>query len=576
MLRTTKLVVVFGIIALFANTAEAASLFFTPQMGEFGVGKEISVDLKIDSEGVGLNAAQATIRFPKDTLTVKSIDKTNSTFNFWLEEPTFSNEDGVISFVGGTPFGVSGASLSVMHIVFTSKGSGAAPLTILDAAISASDGSGTNILSKTNNAVFTISPTTSTPTPVSPTISTATTTRVVAPLVVVPPTQIVRTPAPASGLPEQPKVHVSLYPDPTEWYNTSDIFTVAWDLPLDVSGIATALNKQPNYTPIKDEGLFDSKMFDALADGVWYIHVQFKNKSGRGITAHYRLAVDTKPPLPFEITSSEGEKSDNPTPSLTFKASDALSGIREYRMSIDGGDWLKIPVKDFTGSYKLVNQNPGKHHIVIQAVDNAGNSIENTFDNEVLPLALPTFTFSTEKLFSDEAMGLSFKGTALPSTHILFLLKKGTSRIAGETLPVDAQGNWEYTFNESLRNGTYTASIQNTDARGALSLLVTAPEIKVTGRYTNLLIFLFIVLIGALGGGYWIHRMRRTRTTLRIEMAERDASNVFNMIKTDIQKLQDAQKTATTADDEFIADKLKKSVEKMGSYIKSEIGRAKE
>ncbi|KKT29906.1 MAG: hypothetical protein UW17_C0029G0001, partial [Candidatus Nomurabacteria bacterium GW2011_GWD1_44_10] len=41
-------------------------------------------------------------------------------------------------------------------------------------------------------------------------------------------------------------------------------------------------------------------------------------------------------------------------------------------------------------------------------------------------------------------------------------------------------------------------------------------------------------------------------------------------------KLEDAQKTPTPADDEFIADKLKKNVEKMGSYVKNEIGRAKE
>lgn len=542
---------------LFANTANAASLFFTPGNGEFGLNKEISVDLKIDTEGAGINAGQATLRFPKDILTVKSISKNDSAFNFWLEEPTFSNETGVISFVGGTPYGISGASIQVLHIVFTTKSSGTAPISIVDAAVTSSDGTGSNVLSKTNEASFTVSPTK------------------VAAVVVVPPTQIVREVAPASGLPTKPVLSVPLYSDPILWYGHSDIFTASWALPQDISGVATETNKQPNYSPKSSEGLFDSKMFGALSDGTWYLHVRFRNSMGWGGTTHYRIAVDTKPPLPFDIISSESEVSDNPTPTIIFKTNDALSDIKEYSLRIDTEDLVNIPAKDFKGSYQLPSQNPGKHHLVVQAIDNAGNSIEDELNYEILPLVAPTFTFSTEKLFSDEAMGLSFKGIALPSTEIIFILKKGDARIASESVKVDAIGNWEYTLNESLRNGNYIASIQNKDARGALSLVVNAPEIHVTGRYTNLLIALFVVLVGALCVGYWIYRKRRERTALRIEMAERDTANVFNMIKTDVQKLQDAQKTGTTADDEFIAEKLKKSVEKMGTYIKNEIGRAK-
>lgn len=554
-----KFGIMFGLVALFANTAEAASLFFTPGTGEFGLNKEIAVDLKIDSEGVGINAGQATIRFPKDILEVKSIDKTDSTFDFWLEDsPTFSNMEGVISFIGGKQgYGVSGASLQILHIVFTSKGSGLAPVTITDAAITASDGTGTNVLSKTLEAAFTISGTT-----VAATIT--------------PPTQIKREPVVPSGLPIKPVLNVPLYGNPGEWYDNSNIFTASWTLPLDISGVATAINKQPAYSPSESEGLFDNKMFSALSDGIWYLHARFKNDIGWGVTTHYRLAVDTKPPLPFEITSSESETTDNPTPTFTFKASDALSGIREYRVRVDNENWTTISGKDFKGSYKLTNQNPGKHHLLIQAVDNAGNSIENSLDYETLPLESPTFTFATDKLFSDEAKGLSFKGTALPSTEILFLLKNGNALIAESTVAVNAQGNWEYTFSDPLRNGRYMASIQNKDARGALSLVVTSGEIQVTGRYTNTIIILLVVLVSALVGGYWFYKARRERTALRVQVAERDTANVFKMIETDIDKLNKARGTETPADDEFITQKLGENVKKMGSYIKDEIGRAKE
>lgn len=561
MLRTIKFGILFGSIALFANTASAASLFFVPATGEFGVGSKIVVDLKIDSEGVGLNAAQATIRFPKDTITVESIDKTGSTFNFWLEEPTFSNEDGVISFVGGTPYGISGASVQVVRIVFTSKGSGSAPITIADAAVTASDGSGTNILSKTNDVAFTISPTTTTTTtPIVPT-----------------PTQITREPAPASGLPTKPALTIPLYPAETEWHNVSNIFTVSWELPRDISGARTALNKQPNFIPDeKSEGLFDNETFNALSDGTWYIHVRFENNIGWGPVAHYRIAVDTQPPLPFEVTSSESETSDDPAPTFAFKASDALSGLGEYRLKIDNENWIIVPAKDFKGSYQLPLQNPGKHHLVIQAVDRASNSIENTVDYETLPIVAPTFTFVTDTLFSEEAKGLTVKGTALPSTEILLSLKMGDATIVSSTIPVDTNGNWEFTISDPLRNGRYVASIQNRDARGALSLVVNSTEIQVKGKYTNVIIVSFIILAGSLFGGWWFYKTRRERTTLRLGVAESDAAKVFKMIEADVEKLNRARETPTTLDDEFAIQKMEENVKKMGGYIKEEIKRARE
>lgn len=562
MMRIVKFGIVCGMISFFASTASAASLFFVPGTGEFGLEKEIVADLKINSDDAGINAAQATIRFPKDMLEVKSIDKTDSTFNFWLEEPTFSNEEGIISFVGGTPYGVSGASLQTLRITFATKSSGVAPVTIIDAAITASDGNATNVLSKTNDAAFTIAP--------------ATVAATITPLTVTPPTQIKREPEAASGLPAKPAVKVSLYPDPVEWHNRSNIFTVAWELPRDISDVATALNRQPNYAPTESEGLFDSKVFSALPDGVLYLHLRFKNNIGWGPATHYRLAVDTNVPIPFEITSSESGSSDNPTPSFNFKTSDALSGLREYRIRTDDESWTVIPFKGFKGSFKLPNQNPGKHRLTIQAVDNAGNSIEGTTDYEILPLPSPTFSFITETLFSEEAKGLTAKGTAMPSTEILLSLKRGDAVVKGSVIPVNVQGNWEFTFGDPLRNGSYIVSIQNKDSRGALSLVVNSPEISVAGKYTSTIILSFIVLFGAIVGGWWFYKTRRERASLRLDIAESDATKVFKMIEADVEKLKKADTTPTPADDQFIAQKLGENVKKMGAYIKEEIKRAKE
>lgn len=556
-LKTIIVSAMFGVCALAAQSASAASLFFVPSTGEFALSKEIVADLKIDSEGIGVNAAQATIRFPSDMLEVKSIDKTDSAFSFWLEEPSFSNADGAITFIGGTPYGVSGASIHVLRVTFISKGSGIAPITFSDAAVTASDGSGTNILSKTSDASFTISPIKEIP-------------------VITPPTKIIREPAPASSLPVQPVVRISLYPDPTGWHNISNVFTAAWDLPRDISTVGTALNKQPDYEPRETEGLFDNKMFQALSDGVWYLHVRFKNKVGWGLPAHYRLAIDTKTPLPFEITTQESGETDNPAPTLSFKADDALSGIAVYQVRIDAQDWIILPSSGFTGAYTLPPQDPGDHHITVRAADYAGNSIENSISIKTLPIASPAFTFVTNSLFSNETRGLSLRGTALPSTDILLALKQGDVIITEHIVPVDANGNWEFIYSAPLRNGIYKATIQNKDARGARSLIVDSPEIRVTGKYTNMIIGFIIVLIGTLIGGLLLYRKRRERTRLRLEVAQSDVSKIFKIIESDVEKLQQAQKTPTPADDEFTVEKLKQDTEKMGSYIKKEIDRAKE
>lgn len=573
-----KLSIIMGTIALFAHTAEAASLFLVPSTGEFRTGSTITVDLKIDSEGSGLNAAQATLRFPKETLQVTAVEKTNSAFSFWLEEPTYSNEDGVISFTGGTPYGISGASIQVLKITFTSKGSGTAPITIVDAAVTASDGSGTNLLSKTGSASFTISPTAALPTPTTGTAA--------VPAIPVP-KQIVREAAPASGLPIKPTIMVPLYPDGTEWYNATNVFNTRWTLPPDVSGVAAVLNKQPGFTPGESEGLFENKSFPALSDGIWYLHIRFKNNIGWGPVAHHRIAIDTQPPLPFELTSLEGDKSDTPSITLNFKTSDALSGLREYHIKINGNEWRVIPVQNFTGSYTVPVENPGKHRIVVMAHDLAGNGVENSIEQETIPLPSPTFTFVTSTVFTDEPTGINLKGTALPNTTVLISLKKGDARVASSTVTSDTYGNWEYIFSDILRSGNYIANIQNKDARGALSLIVDSPKISVSEKpifqfgpvvltKQGAIIILILLILGGLGGGRWFYKTRRERTALRIEVAENDAAKVFKMIETDIDKLDKARSTATTVDDEFIAQKMREDLKKMGTYVKKEIGKAKE
>lgn len=553
-------------MGVFSLPAHAATLFISPPSSEVGVRERLALDLKIDSNGVSLNAAQATIRFPKDILEVVSVEKTGSAFSFWLEEPNFSNTDGIISFIGGTPYGVSGGAIQILKIIFTAKGSGNGIIALTDAAITASDGSGTNILSKTADAAFTAAIKKETPKTL---------------------TEITRTPIPTGTLPVKPVVSVPLYPNQAIWYNVTSPFHVNFDLPLDVIGVNTILNMTPTYLPPqKSEGLFDNKIFPLLRDGIWYLHVRFQNDRGWGPTAHYRLAVDTQPPLSFEATVTEGEATDNPTPTVQFKTSDTLSGLNEYQIYIEGTDAITIPIAAFNGLFELPLQAPGKRHITVKALDHAGNSIEDSLELEIVPIASPVITFVTQELFSDEEKGLSVKGASLPATDILLTVHRKGALIADGIARADEKGNWEFTFDQSLRNGNYILTAKSRDARGALSLSVEAPGIRVQSKPIiqigalqlgkgGAIVLLLLTIVAGFGGGFLFYKKKQETLSLRLSFVGAEISKIFQLIQEDVERLHGAMHTSATADDEYAIQRLKEHVRTLESYLRKGVEKIK-
>lgn len=570
------IVILVGIIALsIFSFAHAATLYLTPVSSEIGVGEKMTIELRVDSEGVSFNAAQAVIRFPKDTLEVTALDKTGSALNFWLEEPQFSNTEGVVSFTGGTPYGISGGAVEILKIEFQAKGTGSGTLSLTEAAITAADGSGTNILAKMNDAVIAVIPQRVIP-------------KVPEPQQKIPePEQIVREPVPSGELPLKPVLTIPLYPEESHWYNLVSQFTAAWTLPPDISGVSTALNKHPNSVPSEQsEGLFDNKTFVALQDGIWYLHVRFKNNVGWGPIAHYRLAIDTQPPLGFKANILEGEKTDNPAPTVQFQTSDALSGLKEYQIKIGDSDFTQISTENFTGVFKSPLQVPGKRKIIVKAIDQAENSIENSVDIEILPITSPTITFVTRELFSDEEKGLNAKGTALPGINVLLAVRRNNALVANSTISADEKGNWEFTFDQSFKNGQYILTAQSQDERGALSLVVESSGVRIKskpiiqiGKFQlgteGALIFLLVIIAGGFGGGIWFYKKRQGKLALRLLVVQTDLVKVFKLIQDDVEKLQQAIKTPAEVDDEFIIKRLRENIKKMEGYLKKEIEKLK-
>ena len=550
------------IILGFSNVASAATFSIITNKDTYAVSDQFNADIKIDSQDVGVNAGQATIKFSPAILQVVSIDKTSSVFNFWLEEPKFDNATGEITFIGGASGGLIGKSLQVIRVVLKAKGLGQSDFIFTDGAVTASDGSGTNVLSAMEKATVNIVATTAG----TSTIQT-----------------IERTPIISDTVPGKPSVKVPLYPDPTQWYNTSSKFTANWTLPSDISAVATLLNKNPTSNPTDSKGIYNNETFSALSDGIWYLHVRFYNNIGWSVTNHYRLAIDTVPPSTFEIKFSDGLSSNNPTPIVTYQANDQLSGVANYYIQLDSNEAINTDLK----SYTLLPQTPGKHIIKIGAEDRAGNKVENTAQFEILPIDSPKIFFVSTSVFVGEG-GLLINGSSLAKASIILNVRdQKDNLIYNFVTNADDSGNWAMQIDSPLKKGTFYIEVLAKDSREALSLPIKSDLISVKERpimviwgfsvtYIQLVIFLVVILIGGLATGWYANVLINSQQERKILISQRDVSAGFNVIKKDVEraikkwqdgKLEDYELTEI----EFILKNINEKIEKLQKYIISGI-----
>jgi hypothetical protein len=371
-----KISIIVTVLLLFAfRLADAATLFLTTDNQRPSVGDTVSVNVRIGSDQT-VNAVQGTLYYPRDIFDVKQVIRSSSIFDIWLREPSVNSSTGEISFLGGSTNDYSGNSMQVLTVVFGTRGSGNGTMGFKDAVVAAGDGTGANILTSSTVMLFTATASGQTAPPPPPQGQATTTVTVpLPPIVQVPPpapVQIVRPAAPAAKLPVMPSVVVALYPEQAKWYNTVGNFLAQWQLPADVSAVATAVNQNPNFEPTDSEGLFDNKTFGAIGENIWYLHVRFKNSIGWGPVSHYRIAIDTTPPFDMAAKVNEGTVAGAPSPTVQFSAQDQPSGVGFYNVLVDGN----MAGSTTSTSFMLPSLSFGVHQIFVQAVDYAGNVIE--------------------------------------------------------------------------------------------------------------------------------------------------------------------------------------------------------
>jgi len=525
-----------GAFVLLAEVTLAASLSLSPGTGVYTSGTTFSVNVRVNTQGGAINAAEGTLKFNPNELSVLSVNRSNSIFNLWVEEPAFSNSAGSISFSGGSPAGYTGSGGTVMSVTFRAAGAGSPRVSFTNGSVLANDGRGTNVLTAMNGGSFTVQAQSSAPAP-------EVITEYVAP----------------ANTPSAPTVTSQTHADPGAWHSSKSA-TLAWSLPADITAVRTGLNTNPTSIPTKVyEDPINSISLDELDEGVSYFHIQFQNADGWGRVTHYRLAVDSQKPTSVEISQPEDANLANPVQELTVVANDETTAVNRFLVKIDDKEPVEITRETASGTLQLPALKPGYHTVIVEAFDEAGNSVIASYSLTILSFDKPVFTnYPTE--MNEEVIPV-IEGLTRPNSEVEVFVKKVGGEPNQYTLQSDAEGVFTFIPEGTFSTGVYELSAQATDEYGAQSAVSDVVRIAVQQpgylRVGSLIVSVLsvivpmVILIGLLVVGtiYLLAYVRRFKKKVGIESVEaleilhKEFSQLQKTMRTEEKAMQSSRKT---------------------------------
>ena len=377
------LMMLFGISALpHQSFAQSSQMYPAPSKSSVTVGDTVSVPIIINPNGESIDTVRAVVSYSADIVQITNFSQ-GSTFPGTSPRSSYDNQTGLLDW-GGFTTASGGVNYAGTFGTITFKAIKAGTATITVTASSHLISSGQESLATRGSANIVVKGTT-TPTPPAPTPTT-------------PPTETpTPTTPPTVGAPKAPYVYSATHPDQDKWY-TSNKVAVNWSLEKGVTGVSMLMDKLPWTDPgPMSDGLFSSHTYLNVADGISFFHVKTRNEKGWSLVSHYRIKIDTTVPAVTEFNQIPSTVSTQAR--LNIVASDTLSGMKEYTVSIDGGEKTKW-VDDGSHIYTTPDLEPGTHTIVLTVVDAAGNStdITKTITIEapkIIPTTTATVTFAS-------------------------------------------------------------------------------------------------------------------------------------------------------------------------------------
>jgi hypothetical protein len=405
------------VIAPTIGHAGGAGLAVSPGLVKTNAGQSFSVTIQVNANEA-INAASGTVSFPDNILSATSISQGGSIFTLWTVSPTVAGN--TIPFGGGLASPGFSGSGKLFTINFKAKGNGSGTISISGGQVLANDGHGTNVYTGASSSSITV----------APNLSGAT-------------------------------ISSSSHPDQNKWYKGRNV-SLSWSKPSGVASFNYTFGKSGS-TPLKSGSTSSNSLsISDVADGSWTFSLT-AIFSGDQKQSSFRVQIDNVAPEKFDVKVTQASSTD-PFPVLTYEATDALSGIDHYEITVDKDD----PISTSEKTLKLPKQRPGKHHVTVKAVDKAGNSTEATAEFTLEGFPGPVITDISR--FVAVLQPVQLTGTALYGTtiHLFvddkqaaeFTVKENLSdhqrQTADRDLKDDQNVEWSYYYKGSLLPGKHS------------------------------------------------------------------------------------------------------------------------
>jgi len=327
------LVFVSWLLIIAPKDAQGAEIYFWPADIDTYVGDTIVGELRINTEGVDINAAEIEIVF--DNFEILGISTGGGIFTIFSKAPEI--EGNMISLEGASPGGFSGDGV-VGRITIEAKNQGGASVKTTKSVVYLNDGLGTALNARTRDATF----------------------------------------AAQTKPQDLPQLFSQNYPEEGRWYNRLFI-GVSWEV-KEGKEYSYVLSRDINEIPddIPDEPVGDIRL-TTEEDGIFYFHLTECVASGLvyecGPKVTRTFFKDTKAPEPFEVFLASAEGVYGGKKFISFTTTDESSGISRWEV-FENGQWYTAQ-----SPYVLKNQDDIKE-IKVRATDNAGNQITSVWKNE--------------------------------------------------------------------------------------------------------------------------------------------------------------------------------------------------
>ena len=344
--------------------ARAVTLYLLPQSQTIYQGDTFLVEVKLDTEGEEINTVEGYLNFPQDKLEIIDIGVGGSIFNLWPKSPSYSNQTGEISFLGGIPRGFKGEGKLVsttFRVLPRVDPHQSFSITFKEnSKVLLNDGKGTPAKLNFLEGNY----------------------------------EIISRPA---GLP----VLISpSNPDQNKWY-PADSFEIHWKAKPEAE-YSYILSHDPLMKPDEiPEKLIEHLKWGKLEDGIYYFHLREKMPGkdwSEKIT--YRFMIDMTPPEEFQPEIGKDPSIFEGKYFLSFATTDKTSGVDHYEILEEPQRNLLKRIftqsrhkteHETTQNWKvgespyLLGDQSLKTKILVKAVDKAGNEKIS----EIIPFKKP-------------------------------------------------------------------------------------------------------------------------------------------------------------------------------------------